>query len=42
MARAIERERDELLIAGKERLAVHLARFFPGLFRRLIRKARVT
>lgn len=42
LARAIEREEDELLIAGKERFAVHLARFFPGLFRRLIRKARVT
>jgi len=42
LARAIEREEDELLIAGKERFAVHIARFFPGLFRRLIRKARVT
>jgi short-subunit dehydrogenase len=42
IARAIERGEDELLIAGKERFAVHLARFFPGLFRRLIRKARVT
>ncbi len=42
IARALERGEDELLIAGKERLAVHLARFFPGLFRKLIRKARVT
>lgn len=42
IARAIERGEDELLIAGKERLAVHLHRFFPGLFRRLIRRARVT
>lgn len=40
--RAIEREKDEVLIGGKERWAVHLQRFFPGLFRRLIRKARVT
>jgi hypothetical protein len=42
IARAIEREEDELSIAGKEGLAVHLHRFFPGLFRRIIRKARVT
>ena len=42
VARAIERGEDELLIAGREGLAVHLHRFFPGLFRRIIRKARVT
>ncbi len=42
IARAIERGEDELLIAGRERLAVHLARVAPGLLRRLIRRARVT
>ena len=42
IVRAIEREKDEVLIGGKERWAVHLKRFFPALFRRLIRTARVT
>lgn len=42
IVRAVERDEDEFLIAGKERFAVHVARFFPGLFRRMIRKARVT
>jgi short-subunit dehydrogenase len=42
IARAIERGEDELLIAGPERLGVHLARLSPGLLRRVIRRARVT
>lgn len=40
--RAAERDREEVLIGGKERLAVYLKRFLPGLFSRIIRKARVT
>lgn len=42
LLRAVARGKDEVLIAGKERFAVHLKRFFPGLFNRLIRSARVT
>ena len=40
--RAIERDREEVLIGGKEIYAVHLKRFLPGLFSRLIRRVRVT
>ena len=39
---AIERGRDEVLIGGREVWAVRLRRFFPGLFNRIIRRARVT
>lgn len=39
---AVEAGRDEVLIGGRERFAVYLFRFFPGLYRRLIRRARVT
>jgi dehydrogenase/reductase SDR family protein 7B len=42
IARAVEQERAEVLIGGRERFAVHLHRFAPALFRRIIRKARVT
>jgi short-subunit dehydrogenase len=42
MARAILRGKDEVLIGGKERFAVYLYRFFPGLFHRLIRRLAVT
>ena len=42
IVRAIERGGREVLVAGKERFAVHLHRFFPGLFARVVRKARVT
>jgi hypothetical protein len=34
--------RDEVLIGGKEVWAVRLERLFPALFRRLIRRVRVT
>ncbi len=37
----IEQEKNELLMGGKEVLAVYLKRFFPGLFARVIRKAKV-
>jgi dehydrogenase/reductase SDR family protein 7B len=40
--RAVERDREEVLIGGKERYAVYLKRFLPGLFSRLIRRVRVT
>lgn len=42
IVRAVDRGRDEVLIGGKEVWAVRLARLFPGLFRRLIRRVRVT
>jgi short-subunit dehydrogenase len=42
IVRAIQRRRAEVLIGGKEVLAVYLSRYLPSLFRRLIRKARVT
>lgn len=40
--RAIESDQNEIHIGGRERLAVYLKRFFPGLFDLVIRKARVT
>ncbi|MFQ5349692.1 MAG: SDR family oxidoreductase [Thermoanaerobaculia bacterium] len=39
---AVERDREEVLIGGKEKHAVYLKRFLPRLFSRLIRRARVT
>lgn len=42
IVRAVERERDEVLVGGKERFAVHLGRLAPGLLRRVVRRARVT
>lgn len=38
---AIERNREEVLIGGKEKYAVYLKRFFPRLFSRILRKAKV-
>ena len=40
--RAAARGRDEVVIAGREGLAVWLKRFLPGIFNRMIAKARVT
>jgi short-subunit dehydrogenase len=40
--RAVEKDRDEVLVGGKETLAVYVRRFFPGLFNRVIRTAKVT
>lgn len=34
--------KDEILFGGKEVLGVYLNRFFPGLFKRIIKKAKVT
>jgi len=42
IVRAVEREAREVLVGGSEVWAVRLHRFFPGLFHRMIRKARVT
>ena len=42
IVRAIDRGRAEVLVGGKERFAVYVKRFFPGLLRRLIRRVRVT
>ncbi len=42
IVRAIERDREEVLIGGKERYGVYIKRFLPGLFSRLIRRVRVT
>lgn len=42
IVRAVLRGKDEVLIGGKERFAVHLGRVAPGLLRRVLRRARVT
>ena len=39
---AVEAGRDEVLVGGKERFAVYLWRLAPWLFRRIVRRARVT
>jgi short-subunit dehydrogenase len=39
--RAIEAERNEVYMGGRERLRVYLQRFVPGLFARLIRRVQV-
>lgn len=40
--KGIAKGKDEFCVGGKERHAVLLKRFFPGLFNRMIRKAKVT
>ncbi|HSL84166.1 MAG TPA: SDR family NAD(P)-dependent oxidoreductase, partial [Thermoanaerobaculia bacterium] len=42
IVRALDRGKDEVLIGGKETLAVHLHRLAPALYRHLIRRVRVT
>lgn len=39
--KALDRKKEEVLIGGKEVLAVYLKRFFPRVFSKLIRKAKV-
>lgn len=39
--RAIERNKEEILIGGKETYAVYLKRFFPAIFSRLIQRVKV-
>ncbi len=41
MVDAIEKNKDEAIMGGKEKYAVTLKRFFPGLVNRIIRKAKV-
>jgi dehydrogenase/reductase SDR family protein 7B len=38
---AITREKEEVYIGGKETLAVYLKRFLPGIFSKIIKKAKV-
>jgi dehydrogenase/reductase SDR family member 7B len=38
---AIERNREEVYIGGREILGVYVKRFFPGLFSKIIRKVAV-
>lgn len=40
--KAIEADKEEVYIGGKEKYGVLLKRFFPGMFSKLIRKAKVT
>ena len=40
--KAIQRQKKEVYIGGKEVLGVYLKRFFPSLFARVLRKAKVT
>ncbi|HEX6201959.1 MAG TPA: SDR family oxidoreductase [Thermoanaerobaculia bacterium] len=42
IVRAVARGKDEVLVGGKERWVVPLARLSPGLVRRILRRARVT
>ena len=42
MIRALEKNKAEVYIGGKEVIGVYIHRFFPGLFRRTIYKVRVT
>ena len=39
--RAMQSKKEEVYIGGKETLAVYLKRFFPGLFSRILRTAKV-
>jgi short-subunit dehydrogenase len=41
MIRAIEKEKNEVYIGGKEKYAVSLKRLFPNVFARVLRKAKV-
>ncbi len=41
MIRAIERKKREVNIGGKERFAVLMKRFFPGIFAKAVQKAKV-
>ncbi|MGK7391124.1 MAG: hypothetical protein ACNS60_12265 [Candidatus Cyclobacteriaceae bacterium M2_1C_046] len=41
IVKAIKKDKAEIWLGGKEKLAVYLKRFFPGLFRNILRKARV-
>jgi len=38
---AIRKEKEEVLIGGKETYAVYLKRFFPRIFSKILKKAKV-
>ena len=42
MIAAMEAEKEEICIGGKEKIGVFIKRFFPGLFSSIIKKAQVT
>ena len=42
ICQAIEREEEEVLVGGKEVLAVYLKRFWPELYNRMIRRTKIT
>ena len=42
LLRAVARRRNEVYIGGREVLGVQLKRFFPAIFARIVRRARVT
>jgi short-subunit dehydrogenase len=42
MLRALRQQRNEAYIGGREVFGIYLNRFFPGLFARILRKAKVT
>ncbi len=42
LIRGLEKGKREIYIGGKERFAIHLKRFFPNLFARIVKKAKVT
>jgi short-subunit dehydrogenase len=39
---AIARDEDELLVGGSEVLGVYLNRFWPGLYKKIIRRRKIT
>jgi hypothetical protein len=41
MIKALEHERNEVYIGGREKYATYLKRLFPNLFARILRKAKV-
>ena len=42
IVKAIDKQKPEVLIGGKELLMVHIKRFFPGLARKIARKIKPT
>jgi dehydrogenase/reductase SDR family protein 7B len=42
ICQAIEREEEEVLVGGKEVLAVYLKRFWPSLYNRMMRRTKIT
>lgn len=41
IVKAIEKKKEEVLVGGKEKYAVYLKRFFPGLFSKILNRAKV-